>query len=190
MATFTPLQQRLKGPITEALKKELSVKNVHALPRITRVTVNVGLNQRKYNSKEIQQFIADSVATITGQRPSVRKARKSVANFGIRENMVVGMAVTLRGKHMYQFLDRLVGYALPRVRDFRGLATTMDGHGNYSIGVRDQSIFPELPAPEASKIFGMQVQISTTAKTDAEALALLKQVGFPFKRDRKVESKA
>jgi large subunit ribosomal protein L5 len=83
-----------------------------------------------------------------------------------------------------------VGYALPRVRDFRGLATTMDGHGNYSIGVRDQSIFPELPAPEASKIFGMQVQISTTAKTDAEALALLKQVGFPFKRDRKVESKA
>lgn len=182
MATYTPLKKRLSGPIAKSLISELGIKNVHALPKVDKVIVNVGLNQRRFSSKEMQQFIADSVATVTGQRPSFRKSRKSISNFNIREGMIVGLAVTLRGQQMYNFLDRLVHYALPRVRDFRGLPIKLDGRGNYSIGIKDQSIFPELPAPEASKIFGMQIQISTTAKNDEQAIALLKSIGFPFRR--------
>lgn len=185
MATHTPLQKRLAGPIAASLKKELKIENVHALPRITRVTVNVGLNARRLGTKDMHEFIADSIAKVTGQKPSPRKSRLSVSNFNIRENMIVGLAVTLRGKRMYEFLDRLVSYALPRVRDFQGLKAKFDGHGNYSIGIKDQSIFPELPAPEAAKIFGMQIQISTTAGTDEKAHALLKSVGFPFRQAKK-----
>lgn len=179
---YIPLQKRLQTDIATALKTELNVKNVHALPKIKKVLVNVGLSTKKYGSKDIQQFIAESVATITGQKPSVRKSRMSISNFNIRENMVVGMVVTLRGKKMYQFLDRLIHYALPRVRDFRGLSTKLDGRGNYSIGIVDQSIFPELPPPEANKIFGMQIQITTDAGTDERGMALLTHIGMPFKR--------
>ena len=179
---FTPLQKRLKTDIAEALKKELKVTNLHALPRITKVIVNVGLSQKKYSSKDMQQFIAESLATVTGQRPAIRRARKSISDFNIRENMIVGMMVTLRGKAMFSFLDRLINYALPRIRDFRGLSTKLDGQGNYAIGIIDQSIFPELPAPEANKIFGMQIQITTNAKTDERGFALLKECGLPFRR--------
>lgn len=179
---FSPLQKRLKTDIAEALKTELGEKNVHALPKLKKVLVNVGLSTKKYGSKEIQQFIGESVATITGQKPSIRKSRMSISNFNIRENMVVGMVVTLRGKRMYNFLDRLIHYALPRIRDFRGLSTKLDGRGNYSIGIVDQSIFPELPPPEANKIFGMQIQITTDAGTDARGMALLKHVGLPFRK--------
>jgi large subunit ribosomal protein L5 len=182
MNTFIPLQERLKKTIPEALKKELSVSNVHALPRITKVIVNVGLSQRKYSSKEMHQFIAESLMSITGQKPSPRKSRLSISNFNIRENMIVGMCVTLRGKKMYDFLDRLIAYVFPRIRDFRGLPTKLDGRGNYSIGIVDQSIFPELPAPDANKIFGLQIQITTNAGSDERGLALLKQVGVPFRR--------
>ncbi len=183
--TFVPLQKRLTTDIAKALKLELKEENVMALPRITKVTVNVGLNQKKFSAKDIQQFIAESVATLTGQKPSIRKSRKSISNFNIRENMVVGMAVTLRGKSMYNFLDRLIHYALPRIRDFRGLLPKLDGHGNFAIGIIDQSIFPELPAPEANKIFGLQVQITTNAGTDARGLALLKHIGVPFRKPAK-----
>lgn len=179
---FVPLQKRLNTNIAEALKKELGVTNVNALPRVSKVLVNVGLNQKKYSSKDIQQYIAESIATIAGQRPSVRKSRKAISNFNIRENMVVGMRVTLRGKRMYQFLDRLINYALPRIRDFRGLLPKLDGHGNFAIGLQDHSVFPEVPSPEASKIFGLQVQITTNAGTDERGLALLRQMGMPFKR--------
>ena len=134
---FIPLQQRLTTDIAEALKQELKETNVMALPRLTKVTVNVGLNQKKYSAKDIQQFIAESVATLSGQKPSIRKSRKSISNFNIRENMVVGMATTLRGKSMYNFLDRLIHYALPRIRDFRGLQPKLDGHGNFAIGIVD-----------------------------------------------------
>ncbi len=182
---FVPLQKRLKTDIAEALKRELKVDNVNALPRITKVIVNVGLSQKKYSSKDIQQFISESLATITGQKPAVRKSRMSISNFNIRENMIVGMVVTLRGKAMYNFLDRLLGYALPRIRDFRGLPTKLDGRGNYAIGLTDQSIFPELPAPDATKIFGMQIQITTNAGSDERGLALLKQIGMPFRRPTK-----
>lgn len=185
---YVPLQQRLRTDIADALKKELGETNVHALPRITKVIVNVGLSTKKYGSKDIQAFIAEQLAIITGQKPAIRKSRLSISNFNIRENMVVGMVVTLRGKHMYNFLDRLINYALPRIRDFRGLKPQLDGRGNYAIGIVDQSIFPELPPPEANKIFGMQVQITTTAGTDARGLALLKHVGVPFRRPQQKKS--
>lgn len=182
---YIPLKQRLATDIAASLKKELKVTNVHALPRISKVTVNVGLNQAKYSAKDMQQFIAETIATITGQKPAIRKAKKSISNFNVRENMVVGMMATLRGKTMYNFLDRLIHYVLPRIRDFRGLPTKLDGHGNYAIGINDQSIFPELPAPEANKIFGMQIQITTTAGTDERGLALLQHIGIPFRRPAK-----
>ncbi len=182
---YVPLQKRLRTDIAEALKKELGEKNVHALPRITKVIVNVGLSTKKYGSKDIQAFIAEQLALITGQKPAIRKSRLSISNFNIRENMVVGMVVTLRGKAMYNFLDRLLNYVLPRIRDFRGLKPQLDGRGNYAIGIVDQSIFPELPPPEANKIFGMQIQITTTAGTDERGLALLKQIGVPFRRPQK-----
>lgn len=182
---YVPLQQRLRTDIAEALKKELSEKNVHALPRITKVLVNVGLSTKKYGSKDIQAFIAEQLALITGQKPAIRKSRLSISNFNIRENMVVGMVVTLRGKAMYNFLDRLLNIVLPRIRDFRGLKPQLDGRGNYAIGIVDQSIFPELPPPEANKIFGMQIQITTNAGTDERGLALLKQIGVPFRRPQK-----
>ncbi len=179
---FTPLQKRLQTDIAEALKTELKVKNVHALPKITKVIVNTGLSQKKYSAKDIQQFILESLGTITGQKPAIRRAKKSISDFNIRENMIVAMMVTLRGKRMYHFLDRLINYALPRIRDFRGYPAKLDGRGNFSIGIVDQSIFPELPAPEANKIFGMQIQITTNAGTDERGLALLRQIGFPFRK--------
>ncbi len=179
---FVPLQKRLKTDIAEALKTELKVKNIHALPRITKVIVNTGLSQKKYSAKDIQQFILESLTTITGQKPAIRRAKKSISDFNIRENMIVAMMVTLRGKRMYYFLDRLINYALPRIRDFRGYPMKLDGRGNFSIGIVDQSIFPELPAPEANKIFGMQIQITTNAGTDERGLALLKHIGMPFKK--------
>ncbi|HRH93852.1 MAG TPA: 50S ribosomal protein L5 [Candidatus Peribacteria bacterium] len=180
--TFVPLQQRLKTDIAKSLMAELGIKNVNALPKITKVVLNVGLSQKKYSAKDIQAFIADQIAIIACQRPSIRRSRMSISNFNIRENMIVGMSVTLRGKNMYNFLDRLIGYALPRIRDFRGLNPKLDGRGNFALGITDQSIFPELPAPEANKIFGMQIQITTNAGDDKKGMALLKLIGLPFRK--------
>lgn len=185
---YVPLQKRLQTDIAKALKEELGVTNVHALPRIKKVIINVGLSTKKYGSKDIQQFIMESLTTIAHQKPSIRKSRMSISNFNIRENMVVGMMVTLRGKQMYNFLDRLIHYVLPRIRDFRGLNAKLDGRGSYSIGLTDQSIFPELPPPDANKIFGMQIQITTDAGTDERGMALLKQIGLPFKKPAKKTS--
>jgi large subunit ribosomal protein L5 len=179
---FVPLQQRLKTDIADSLKRDLKVTNVNALPHLKKVIINVGLSQKKYSSKDIQAFIAEQLAIITGQKAAVRKSRMSISNFNIRENMVVGMIVTLRGKQMYYFLDRLIRYVLPRIRDFRGVPAKMDGRGNYALGIVDQSIFPELPPPEANKIFGMQIQITTDAGTDERGMALLKHIGMPFRR--------
>lgn len=179
---FVPLHTRLKSDIATTLKRELHIDNVNALPRLRKVIVNVGLSQGKYSSKELQQFIAESLAIITGQKPALRTSRLSISNFNIREGMVVGMCVTLRGKSMTQFLDRLIHTALPRIRDFRGLPSKLDGRGNYAIGLTDQSVFPELPAPEANKIFGLQIQITTDAGTDERGMALLKAIGVPFRR--------
>lgn len=188
--SFVPLHKRLKndGDIVAALKRDLKIDNVNAVPRVVKVIVNVGLNQKKYSAKDIQQYISDTLAIITGQRPSVRRSRLSISNFNIRQKLIVGMAVTLRGKRMYDFLDRVIHYALPRIRDFRGLNTKLDGRGNYAIGIIDHTIFPEVPPPDVNKIFGMQIQITTSARTDERGLKLLQLMGVPFRKPSKSAS--
>ena len=181
---YATLHERLKGPIAAAVAKELGIKNIHAVPRIEKVTVNVGINKSKMDSKETHAYIDDCLQKITGQKPVFTKTNKAISNFKTRTGMVVGCRVTLRGQQMEEFLDRLISYAIPRIRDFRGLPTKLDGNGNYSIGLKDHSIFPEVPPPDAKQIFGMQVVITTTAKTDEEAMALLKEVGVPFRRSQ------
>ncbi len=191
---YETLHNRLRGPIADTLKKELGVTNVHALPRITKVIVNVGINKTKMDSKELHEYIAQTLAQITGQKPVFRKTRKAISNFKTRVGLTVGAMVTLRGKKMEEFLDRLLSYVLPRIRDFRGLSAKLDGHGNYAIGLKDHTIFPEVASIEASRIFGMQIQLSTNAKNDKEGMALFKALGVPFQRDQKkkdtVESSA
>ncbi len=182
---YLSLHDRLRGPIAEALKKELGVKNTHALPRLSKVIVNVGINRSKMEGKDVQEMISDGLKKITGQKPIFRPSRKAISNFKIREGLIVGAMVTLRGKRMEAFVDRLVSYVLPRIRDFRGLPVKLDGHGNYAIGLTDHSIFPEIPSTDVTKTFGMQIQVTTTAGNDIAGKALLKQIGFPFRPDRK-----
>jgi large subunit ribosomal protein L5 len=185
MAKYDSLHERLRGPITQALQKELGIANIHALPRLQKVIVNVGINKTKMDSKELHEYIADCLKKITGQKPIFRGARQSISNFKTREGGIVGAMVTLRGKRMEEFLDRLISYVLPRIRDFRGLPGKMDGRGNYAIGLRDHTIFPEVTGADAAKIFGMQIQITTTAQHDDRGRALLKQMQMPFAPDRK-----
>lgn len=187
---YDTLHDRLRGPIRTTLQDELKIKNVHALPRLEKVVVNVGINRTKMEGKEMQDFIIDTLQRITGQKPVLRATRKSISNFKITKGRTVGAMVTLRGRRMEEFLDRLVSYVLPRIRDFRGLPTKLDGHGNYAIGLRDQSVFPELPMADLQRSFGLQVQITTTAKNDDEARLLLKQIGLPFRPERKAEANA
>ncbi len=184
MTKYNSLHQRLRGPIAEALKKDLAISNVHALPRLQKVIVNVGINKTKMDSKEMHEFIADVLKRITGQKPILRGARIAISNFKTRKGLTVGAMVTLRGKRMEEFLDRLISYVLPRIRDFRGLPVKLDGRGNYAIGLRDHTIFPEAPGVEAGKIFGMQIQIATTAGRDDRGRALLKHMGMPFTPER------
>ena len=180
MTTYQSLHDRLRGPIAKALRDELKVENIHALPRVTKVIVNVGINKTKMDSKEIHEYIADILKRITGQKPVFRTTRKAISNFKTREGSVVGAMVTLRGKKMEAFLDRLLSYVLPRIRDFRGLPTKLDGRGNYAIGLRDHTIFPEVPSADAGKIFGMQIQMTTTAGSDERGAALFRHMGVPF----------
>ncbi|MDO8648609.1 MAG: 50S ribosomal protein L5 [Candidatus Peregrinibacteria bacterium] len=182
---YVPLHDRLRGPIRDALKKELKIENIHALPRVAKVIVNVGINKMKMDSKELQEYIVETLKQITGQKPVLRKTRKAISNFKTRKGLVVGVMVTLRGRKMEEFLDRLLSVVLPRIRDFRGLPTKLDGQGNYAIGLKDHTIFPEVPAIEAGRIFGMQIQITTTAKDDRKGRALLKELGVPFTPERK-----
>lgn len=182
---YASLHDRLRGPIAKALKEDLKRENVNALPRLEKIVVNVGINRSKMDSKEMQEYIAQCLTKIAGQKPVFTRARKAISNFKIRQNLIVGAVVTLHGRRMEEFLDRLVSFVLPRIRDFRGVSPKLDGHGNYAIGIRDHSIFPEVPAPEAGKIFGMQIQITTTARNDDEGRALLKHIGIPFKISEK-----
>ena len=181
---YVTFHDRLRGPVVKALQEKLSVKNIHALPRLTKVTVNVGINRSKMEGKETHEYVTDCLKKITGQKPVFTRAKKAISNFKTREGLTVGAMVTLRGKHMEAFLDRLISYVLPRIRDFRGLPTKMDGHGNYAIGLRDQTIFPEIASVESQKIFGLQIQITTTAGDDVRGRALLKQMGMPFQPAR------
>jgi large subunit ribosomal protein L5 len=163
------------------LTKEFGYKNVMAVPKIDKVSVNVGLGEATQNAKLMDGAVTE-LGAITGQKPVICKARKSIAAFKLREGMPIGTMVTLRGDRMYEFLDRLMNVALPRVRDFRGVSTkSLDGRGNYTLGVRDQLIFPEIDYSKVEKTKGMNICITTTARTDAEAVSLLRAMGMPFR---------
>jgi large subunit ribosomal protein L5 len=163
-----------------ALVKEFGYKNVMAVPKIEKISINLGMGEATSNSKVIDGAVAELTA-ITGQKPIITKAKKSIAAFKLREGMPIGVAVTLRGDRMYEFFDRLVSVALPRVRDFRGVsAKSFDGRGNYTLGIKDQLIFPEIDYNKVDKARGMNINITTSAKSDAEGLALLRQMGMPF----------
>ena len=166
--------------VAPALLKKFGYKSVMQIPKLDKIVVNVGCGEARDNSKVIDAVITD-LSAITGQRPIVCKARKSVANFKLREGMNIGAKVTLRGDRMYEFLDRLFNVALPRVRDFRGIPdTSFDGRGNYAMGLKEQLIFPEINYDDVDKIRGMDIVFVTTAKTDEEAKALLQMMGMPF----------
>ena len=176
------LRTHYTNKVIPALTKEFGYKNVMAVPKIRKVSVNIGLGEATQNPK-LMDGAVNELSSIAGQRPIVTKAKKSIAAFKLREGMSIGAMVTLRGDRMYEFLDRLMNVALPRVRDFRGVSTkSFDGRGNYTLGVRDQLIFPEIDYNKVEKIKGMNISITTTAKTDAEGLALLKQMGMPFRQ--------
>ena len=165
-----------------ALMKKFNYKNVNQVPKLVKITINSGLGDVKDNSKSVQLAV-EELKLISGQKPVLTQAKKSVANFKIREGMSVGMKVTLRGERMYEFFDKLVSIALPRVRDFRGLSKdSFDGRGNYTLGIKEQLIFPEINFDKVLKVRGMDIVVVTTAKTDNEARELLKLMGMPFKK--------
>lgn len=175
------LHERYQKEVRPWLRKEMSYPNDMAVPRLEKIVINMGLGEALQNIKVVDAASAE-LASITGQKPVVTRARKSIANFKLRKDMPIGAAVTLRGDQMYEFLDRLVNIALPRVRDFKGLpAKAFDGRGNYTLGLRDQLVFPEVDYSRVDKVRGMNITFVTTAKTDEEARALLKQLGLPLR---------
>jgi large subunit ribosomal protein L5 len=176
------LKVRYVKEIVPALMKHFSYTNIMAVPKLEKIVINMGLGEAVANAK-IVDVAMDELGKIAGQRPVVTRAKKSIANFKLRQNMPIGAAVTLRGERMFEFLDRLTSVVLPRVRDFRGVSTkSFDGRGNYTLGLRDQLIFPEISYEKVDKIRGMNVTIVTTARTDDEARELLKQFGMPFRQ--------
>jgi large subunit ribosomal protein L5 len=178
----TRLKEKFDKEIAPALAKELGVTNPMAVPRLHKIVVNMGVGEATQNTKILDPLVRD-LGEITGQKPVVTKAKKSIAAFKVREGMSIGAMVTLRGPRMYEFLDRLINIALPRVRDFRGVSTkSFDGRGNYTLGLRDQLIFPEIDYAKVDKLKGMNVTIVTTARDDNQARALLKHLGMPFRQ--------
>jgi large subunit ribosomal protein L5 len=175
------LRDRFKKEITPTLMRELGCTNVMALPRLDKIVLNMGLGEATQNPKLLDSAVEELTA-ISGQKPVVTKAKKAIANFKLRENMPIGTMVTLRGERMYEFFDRLVNVALARVRDFKGVSDrAFDGRGNYSLGLREQVIFPEINLDKVDKIKGLTVVICTSARTDAEGKALLRALGMPFR---------
>ena len=176
------LKTRYQKEVMPALKKEFGYKNVMAIPRIKKVVVNMGLGEATQNAKIVDTGV-DEVARVTGQKPVVTRAKKSIAQFKVRKGMPIGTMVTLRGDRMWEFLDRLMNIALPRVRDFKGVSPKgFDGRGNYTLGLRDQLMFPEIDYMKVDKARGMNVSVVTTAKTDEEARKLLQFIGMPFRQ--------
>ena len=176
------LKETYKSEIAPALMKKFGYKSVMQIPKLDKIVINVGCGEARENSKVVDAIIND-LQIITGQKPVICRAKKSVANFKLREGMTIGVKVTLRGDRMYEFLDRLVNLALPRVRDFRGVsADSFDGRGNYALGIKEQIIFPEIEYDKIDKVRGMDVIITTTAKTDEEARELLRLFNMPFKK--------
>jgi large subunit ribosomal protein L5 len=190
MATVTEipvprLKERYLDEIRPVLEEELGLGSIMQVPRITKITLNMGVGEAKTDAKALDAAI-EELTTIAGQRAQVRRARKSIASFKLREGMAVGARVTLRGAMMYEFLDRLVSIALPRIRDFRGLnPDSFDGRGNYSIGIREQIIFPEIDYDSVPAIRGLDIAITTTAENDEHARALLRALGLPFATERR-----
>ena len=177
------LKEKYQNEAISALKKEFGYSNVMAVPKIEKVVVNMGLGEATGNAKIIDTG-ADEIARVTGQKPVVRRARKSIAQFKVRQGQPIGTMVTLRGDRMWEFLDRLVSIALPRVRDFKGVSPKgFDGRGNYTLGLRDQLLFPEIDYMKVDKARGMNVSVVTTAKTDEEARKLLQFIGMPFRQN-------
>ena len=176
------LNQKYKETVVPALMKQFNYKSVMEVPYIDKVVINMGVGDAIANSKALDEAVAE-LAAITGQAPVVTKAKKSIANFKLREGMAIGCKVTLRREKMYDFLDKLMNISLPRVRDFRGVSdTSFDGRGNYTLGIKEQIIFPEIDYDKINKVRGMDVVIVTTAKTNEEAKALLTEMGIPFKK--------
>jgi large subunit ribosomal protein L5 len=176
------LKEKYQKEIRPALQKELGLNNLMAVPRLEKIVLNMGLGEATQNVKIMDPLVAD-LASVAGQKPVTTRAKKSIAAFKVREGMPIGAMVTLRGDIMYEFLDRLISVALPRVRDFRGVSTkSFDGRGNYTLGMRDQLIFPEVDYARVDKLKGMNVTIVTTAKDDNQARALLRQFGIPFRQ--------
>ena len=175
------LKDRYLTEVVPSLRKEFGYRNVMAVPRIEKIVLNMGLGEATQNVKIVDTG-ADEIGRITGQKPVVRRAKKSIAQFKVRKGMPIGVMVTLRGERMYEFLDRLITIALPRVRDFRGVsAKGFDGRGNFTLGLRDQLIFPEIDYMKVDKGRGMNISVVTTARTDQEARRLLQLMGMPFK---------
>ena len=176
------LRETYKNEVFPSLKEKFNYGNVNEVPKLTKVTINMGLGEAKENAKVMESAVQE-MALITGQRPVVTKARKSIANFKVREGMPVGCKVTLRGDNMYEFCDKFFNISLPRVRDFKGVSKdSFDGRGNYSMGIKEQLIFPEINYDDVETIKGMNIVFTTTAKTDEEAQALLELLGMPFEK--------
>src|SRR5690349_21445051 len=176
------LKEHYRKNVVPTLTREFGYKNVMAVPRVDKVSINIGLGEATGNAK-LMDGAVNELGAISGQRPVVTKAKKSIAAFKLREGMPIGCMVTLRGDRMYEFLDRLMNIALPRVRDFRGVSPkSFDRRGNYTLGLKEQLIFPEIDYNKVEKVKGMNISITTTAKTDAEGLALLRHMGMPFRQ--------
>ncbi|HEX7071359.1 MAG TPA: 50S ribosomal protein L5 [Rhodothermales bacterium] len=191
MAYVPRFKEKYRDEVVPELQRQFGYDNVMEVPRLVKIVVNKGIGEASNNKKILDDAIQE-IRTITGQHPSTRVARKSVSNFKLREGMPVGVAVTLRGERMWEFLDRLITLALPRVRDFRGVPDrSFDGRGNYTLGVKEQIIFPEINVDRVERISGFDITFVTTANTDEEALALLRALGMPFvRRDEAVEAGA
>src|SRR6202050_3566746 len=176
------LRSKFEKEVAPALLKELELTNSMAVPRLNKIVVNMGMGEATQNSKILDPAV-NELGQITGQKPIITKAKKSIAAFKVREGQAIGTMVTLRGDRMYEFFDRLLNLVLPRVRDFKGVSTkSFDGRGNYTLGIREQLIFPEIDYAKVEKTHGMNISITTSARTDAEGLALLKQLGMPFRQ--------
>jgi len=183
MAEFIPLKEKYNSEAVAALKKEFNYTNPHEVPKIVKIVINMGVSEGSRNYEVLEKH-ANELAAIVGQKPVITKAKKSISNFKLREGMPIGAKVTLRGATMYNFLYKLVNIVLPKLRDFRGLpVNSFDGRGNYTFGLTEQIVFPEIRPDQAKRVQGMDITIVTTAKTDVEAKKLLEFVGFPFKKN-------
>ncbi len=184
---ITSIATLYKEKVSPALKEEFALQNINQVPRVSKIVVNIGTGRAKDDPK-LKEVMGETLLLITGQKAAVRKARKAISSFKIREGEDVGLMVTLRGARMENFLEKLIRITLPRVRDFRGVnPKAFDGHGNYSLGLKEQGVFPEVPAEQIDKLHGLQITIMTTANNDKEGFSLLKKLGMPFSADSKKE---